>query len=236
MATTKTTTKKKVKSADLEASVFTQEGKKSGSVTLPGAVFGEGWNADLVHQVVVAMQANARTPVAHARERDEVSGGGKKPYAQKGTGRARHGSTRSPIWRHGGKAHGPRNDKNYAQKLNRKVRAKALATVLSKKWKDGRVLFIDALNFAAPKAKDARAVLTNLGTISGYEPLATRRKNAALVILGTENKSAVKSFSNFGNILVAGAKDINPVEIMTYQYVVIVNPKEAVEAIASKWN
>ena len=134
--TSKTKAVKEKKPIDLEAVVYSQEGKKSGSVTLPEAVFGEKWNADLVHQVVVAMQANARQPIAHTKDRSEVRGGGRKPWAQKGTGRARHGSSRSPIWRHGGVTHGPRNDRDFSQKINRKMKVKALYAVLSKKFRE----------------------------------------------------------------------------------------------------
>lgn len=240
MTTKKTPTTKAKKSsastASLEQPIYSASGKKSGTITLPANVFGEGWNADLVHQVVIAMQANARTPVAHSKFRGEISGGGKKPWKQKGTGRARHGSTRSPIWRHGGKAHGPRNEKDYTQKINKKVRMKALAVVLSKKLRDGEILFVDSFSFAEPKSKDARALVSSLGTIAGYEMLATRRKNAAYLMLGTENKNAVKSFQNFSNMLVRGAKDANPAELLGYKYVVIAHPEEAVKTIASKWN
>ncbi len=231
-----TKTQKSKASVSLEQPIYTTEGKKSGNITLPEQVFGESWNADLVHQVVTGMQANARTPIAHVKFRGEISGGGKKPWRQKGTGRARHGSTRSPIWRKGGKAHGPRNEKDYSQKINKKARMKALAVVLSKKLRDGEVLFVDTLTFKEPKAKDARATLSSLGKISGYEALATRRKNAAYLMLGVENKNAVKSFQNFSNMLVRGAKDANPVELLGYKYVVIAHPEEAVKTIASKWN
>jgi large subunit ribosomal protein L4 len=97
-------------------------------------------------------------PVAHTKDRGEVRGGGKKPWAQKGTGRARHGSSRSPIWKGGGITHGPRNDKSYAQKVNRQARQKALLVALSRKFKDGEILFIDSLEMANPKTKDAKAV------------------------------------------------------------------------------
>ncbi|MBL4644538.1 MAG: 50S ribosomal protein L4 [Candidatus Pacebacteria bacterium] len=94
----------------MKTDIYTQEGKKSGSIELPSVVFEAVWNKDLIHQVVVGMQANARTPIAHTKIRSEVKGGGKKPWKQKGLGKARHGSSRSPIWRGGGVTFGPRND------------------------------------------------------------------------------------------------------------------------------
>src|SRR3989344_1678996 len=120
----------------METNIYNQEGKEVGKVSLPTAVFGVKWNPDLVHQAVVAMEANARTPVAHTKSRADVRGGGRKPWKQKGTGRARHGSTRSPIWVGGGVAHGPTNEKIFAKKINKKMRTKALYTVLSQKLRD----------------------------------------------------------------------------------------------------
>ncbi len=218
----------------MNAKIYSVEGKETGSVELPAAVFGVAWNADLVHDVVLAMQGNSRAGTAHTKDRSEVSGGGKKPWKQKGTGRARHGSTRSPIWVGGGVAHGPRSEKDYSVKLNRKVKAKALATVLSKKHEDGEVIFLDGVSFSEPKTAVAKTIVKALATGSGKADLATKRKNAAVVILPKRELAIEKSFRNFGNIEVVMAKDINPVELLTYKYVVVTAPTAALEVLTAR--
>lgn len=218
----------------METTIYTLEGKANGNVTLPPAVFGAPWNADLVHGVVVAMQGNARANTAHTKDRSEVRGGGKKPWKQKGTGRARHGSRRSPIWVGGGIAHGPRNDRDYTTKINRKVRAKALATTLSKKFADGEVIALEALAFTEPKTALAKTIITALAKGSGKDDLATKRKNAALVIVPKRHEATEKSFKNFGHIVVAQAKDINPVDLLTFKYVIITQPADTLATLEKR--
>ena len=219
----------------MNAKVYSKEGKETGSVTLPESVFGVAWNADLVHQVVIGMQANARgESSAHAKGRGEVRGGGKKPWRQKGTGRARHGSTRSPIWTGGGVSHGPRNEKDYSVKINKKVRAKALAAVLSQKFADQEVIFVDSLVMAEPKTKEAKAILMAIAKGSGNDSLATKRKNAAVLVLAERNEATEKSFQNFGNIEVIQAKDINPVDLLTYKYVVVADAQSSLDVLTKR--
>ncbi len=218
----------------MNATIYTPEGKEHGNIALPEAVFGVTWNANLVHDVVVAMQGNERAGTAHTKDRSEVSGGGKKPWKQKGTGRARHGSTRSPIWVGGGVAHGPRSEKDYSVKLNRKVKAKALATVLSKKQADGEVIFLDGVAMSEPKAALAKTIVKALATGSGKADLATKRKNAALIVLPQRDLAIEKSFRNFGNFEVVMAKDINPVDLLTYKYVVVTAPAASVEVFLKR--
>ena len=148
MASKKQTEKKTIV---LEAPVYSDKAKKVSTVALPASVFGVKWNADLVHQVTISMMSNARAGTAHTKDRGEVRGGGKKPWKQKGTGRARHGSSRSPIWVGGGVTHGPRTEKDFSKKINKKMRTKALFTVLSKKYALGKVLFVDALSLTEKK-------------------------------------------------------------------------------------
>jgi len=218
----------------MNAKIYSKEGKESGSVTLPETVFGVGWNPDLVHEVVTGMQANARESTAHTKDRSEVRGGGKKPWKQKGTGRARHGSRRSPIWAGGGVAFGPRTEKDYSVKINKKARAKALASVLSKKLVDGEIIFVDSLAMSEPKTKDAKTTLMAIATGAGQAALATKRKNAAIVVLSERDLATEKSFRNFGNIAVAQAKDINPVDLLTYKFVVVANPESSVEILEKR--
>lgn len=218
----------------MNAKVYSKEGKAAGDVTLPESVFGVAWNADLVHEVVIGMQANARQSTAHTKDRSEVRGGGKKPWRQKGTGRARHGSRRSPIWTGGGVTFGPRSEKDYSVKINKKVRAKALAAVLSKKLADQEVVFVDSLKMEEPKTKDAKAVFTAIANGSGNDAMARKRKNAALVVLADRNLATEKSFRNFGNIEVAQAKDLNPVDLLTYKYVVVADAPSSVEILEKR--
>lgn len=218
----------------MNANLYTKDGTEQGSVTLPASIFGLEWNADLVHGVVLAMQANARAGTAHTKDRGEVRGGGKKPWRQKGTGRARHGSRRSPIWTGGGVSHGPRNEKDYSVKINKKVRAKALGTVLSKKFADTEMIFVDSLAMNEPKTAAVKAMVQALAAGTGHTDLATKRKNAAVVVLPARDEAVEKSARNFGNLSVVQAKDINPVDLLTYKYVVVVNPQDSLAILETR--
>ncbi len=218
----------------LKSAVYNQKGKEVSSIELPESVFGVAWNADFVHQVVTSLTSSAREGNAHAKTRGEVRGGGRKPWKQKGLGKARHGSSRSPIWVGGGTTHGPRNDKNYDRKVNKKAKIKALYTILSKKFRDGEMLFVDSLAFTEPKTKIARETLTNLSEVKGFMALKNKRNNAAYIALDTKNVAVEKSFANFSNISVAEMRNINLVDVLNYKFVVIVNPENAVKALEGK--
>lgn len=215
----------------METQVYNQKGEAAGKFKLPEAIFGLPWNADLVHQVVVSMTSSMRHSIANTKTRGEVSGGGKKPWQQKGTGRARHGSTRSPIWVGGGIAHGPRAEKNYDRKVNVKARRKALHVILSQKMRDGEILFINSLSFGAPKAKDAKVTLLALAKVKGFEKLATKPKNAAIIAIDKKYPEVVKSFKNFGNVDVEELRNVNPVSILNHKYIVIANPEESLKTL-----
>ena len=201
------------------------DGKKSGTVALPENIFGVHWNADLVKQVSNSLLSSKRKPVAHTKDRGDVRGGGKKPWQQKGTGRARHGSIRSPIWVGGGVTGGPRKEKNFERKVSKKMRVKALYTIISQKLRDGEVLFVDSIKLSEPKTKRAIEALHSLSTVKGFDHLFSKRNNATVIALSSKNKETERAFSNLGNIEVIEARNLNPLLLLEYKYLVIENPK-----------
>jgi large subunit ribosomal protein L4 len=216
--------------------IYNTEGKEIEKIDLNDELFSLKWNDDLMHQVVVAMQSNARQPIAHTKNRGEVRGGGKKPWRQKGTGRARHGSTRSPIWVGGGVAHGPRNEKDYSRKINKKVKAKALAMVISQKIRDNELFLIDGVDFKEPKTKDAKKVLTSIAKIKGLESLNRKRKNAGLIALSGKNSIVEKSFANFNNLEIDDVKNISILDLLRNKYFIIFGSKEVIKDLDKRVN
>ncbi len=231
-----TEVKKAVPASSSEAVIYTAAGAKAGTIALPSELFALPWNADLVHQVVVGMQANARPIVAHTKFRGEVSGGGKKPWKQKGTGRARHGSSRSPIWKGGGVTHGPRAEKVYAVKINRKMRLAALATVLSRKMRDGEIIFVDSFGFSEPSTKSAIGALRAVAKAAGQENLVNKRKNAAIIAIAGKDSNTEKSFSNIGSLITEEMRNLNPVDLMTKKYLVIEKPTESLAVLSARFS
>jgi large subunit ribosomal protein L4 len=216
------------------AKVYNQSGKEVGEVKLPANVFGLSWNADLVHQVITSMLSDSRVIYAHTKTRGQVSGGGRKPWRQKGTGRARHGSTRSPIWVGGGIAHGPNGLKNYSRKINKKMKIKALYTILSKKLKDGEILFVDKFEIAKPKTVEAIGILKSLSKIKTASDIFTKKRNSAIIAISGKKQAFERSFSNIGNVEVDELRNINPVDLLNMKYLVIENPLESVKFIEAK--
>ena len=218
----------------METQIYNQKGKSVGKLSLPESIFGLPWNGDLVHQVVTAMQANARTPVAHTKDRSEVRGGGRKPWKQKGTGRARHGSSRSPIWVGGGVAHGPRNEKSYEQKINKKMKAKALYTVLSEKLRKGQIIFLEELNLKTIKTKDAVAVIKDLSSLKGFEKMVGGKKPNTFISVPAKGDTVKKSFANIQTVEVDEVRNMNPVDLLAYRYIIIAQPTESIAFLGGK--
>ncbi|HEV8677461.1 MAG TPA: 50S ribosomal protein L4, partial [Candidatus Paceibacterota bacterium] len=155
----------------------------------------------------------------------------KKPWAQKGTGRARHGSSRSPIWVGGGVSHGPRNTTDFSKTITRQMRQKALLVTLSRKFKDNEVVFVDSLEMSEPKAKNAKVVL---GALTKEFAGLSSKKNAALIALPTAHEATLKSFRNFGNINAIDVRNLNPVSVLSAKYLVIANPEAAFATLSAK--
>lgn len=218
----------------MEAKVYNQEGKEAGKINLPEELFGLKWNADLIHQVVAAMQGNARTPVAHAKDRSAVRGGGKKPWRQKGTGRARHGSTRSPIWVGGGVTHGPLKERDYSRKINKKMKAKALFTVLSRKWRDGEVVLVDSLDLGAGKTKLAATAIKKLAGSTNKTKMTYKRGNRLLVSLPAGDEAANRSFRNLKSVLVKPVAELNPMDVLNYRYLLITDPEKSLAVLSQR--
>jgi large subunit ribosomal protein L4 len=218
----------------MEAKIYNGKGAESGAITLPTKVFAAKWRADLVHQVVEGMRSNKRSGTADTKDRGEVRGGGKKPWKQKGTGRARHGSSRSPIWVGGGVTHGPLSAKNYKRKITKSMRAQALFSVLSKKMKDGEIVFVDSLATTDIKTKGALEVMKNLSKATGLKPFANSKKPRVLTALFGRSEKTEKSFRNLPQLEIVFLKNLNPLDVLNHQYLLIENPEESVKFLESR--
>lgn len=216
----------------MEAKIYNQEGKMVDNIKLSESVFDLPWNDDLVHQVVTSMQANKRVVVAHAKGRGEVRGGGRKPWRQKGTGRARHGSIRSPLWKGGGVTHGPTKEKDYSKKINKKMKKKAFLTALSQKLRDNEILFLDKINLIQPRTKEANNIIKNISKISGFEKLATKKKNKAILALPKKDEKVSRSFRNIPGLQISEFRNLNILDILTYKYLILTEPQESLSFIS----
>lgn len=217
----------------MEFKVYNQSGSEEGKVVLPESVFGTPWNADLVHQVVTSIMSSKRSGNAHAKTRGEVRGGGKKPWRQKGTGRARHGSTRSPIWVGGGVAHGPRNDKNYFRKVNAKMLKKALSCVLTKKANEQEIIFVDSVSLKENKTALASKVISSLSKIKGFEKL-NGGKVSTFIALPSNDLGVKRSFRNLNRMTVGEVKNLNILDVLNHKVLIVVNPERSVKVLETR--
>jgi large subunit ribosomal protein L4 len=188
--------------------VKTPAGTDAGKIELDDALFGIIPNVPVMHQVVTAQLAARRAGTQSTKTRAEVRGGGAKPWKQKGTGRARAGSSRSPIWRGGGVALGPK-PRSYAQKTPKKMKRLALASALSDRAADGKVVVVDGWSFDSPKTKDALTALGALGV-----------EGRVLVVLRAEDTNAWLSFRNLPEVHVLTPGELNTYDVLVNDYVV----------------
>lgn len=200
--------------------VYNQQGKESGESLLPKEIFDIELNSDLVHQIVTSQMSNKRQNIAHTKSRGEVRGGGKKPWKQKGTGRARHGSNRSPLWRGGGITFGPRNDRNFKKIVPKKMNRKALFMVLSSKLKDKEMIVVNELKIDSPKTKDFSTIIKGI---------LQNRIGKVLIVTEVFDKNIMIAAKNVPNMKVVTINELNILDLLNFKYLVI--SEEAIKKI-----
>lgn len=187
--------------------VYNMEGKEVGSLELNDAIFGVEVNEHLVHMAVLQQLANNRQGTQKAKTRSEVSGGGRKPWRQKGTGHARQGSTRAPQWTHGGVVFAP-VPRDYSFKMNKKEKRAALKSVLTSKVQENKFIVLDELKLAEVKTKEMKKVLDNL------------KVNNALVIIGDDSENVALSARNIAGVQTASVNTINVFDMLKYNTII----------------
>ena len=208
----------------MKVDVYNQKGEVIDKIELSEDIFNVKWNPVLVHQVLVAMQNNQRKPIAHTKNRGEVSGGGRKPWRQKGTGRARHGSIRSPIWIGGGVTFGPRNEKKYQKKINKKAKQLALFSALSKKLTDGEIKVIKEIKINEPKTKEMAKILSQF--------LNNQKKNQGLLVLPQSDKNIIRATRNLSFAQVDVVDNLNLIIFVKYKNIFFLS--EAINKLNKK--
>jgi len=194
----------------MRAKVYNLKGEVVKETDLNDAIFLRPWNSDLVYQALRIQTANRRHPLAHAKNRAEVSGGGRKPWKQKGTGRARQGSIRSPIWKGGGVTHGPTKEKIFARKLNKKMLRGAIHSVLAKRFKLEELKIIDSLEPQNPKTKEM------------FRSLKAFLKNPnALLVTATGQKNIHLASRNIPKVKDIRASSLNVEDLLKYKNILI---------------
>lgn len=197
--------------------VYNIEGKAAGNMALTDAMFNVKPVPTVIHEVVVGLRANARKSIANTKKRGEVSGGGKKPWKQKGTGRARAGSSRSPIWVGGGITFGPTSERNFSVKINKKLKKKALFMGLTDKVMNNKLMVLEAVNTSTPKTK----VMAELVKILPID-------RNALVITPGSNPELMRMVRNLQNIKLVTVQSVNLLDVLTYRTIIFL--KDAVPA------
>lgn len=204
----------------LSLPVYNIQGEKTGTIELSEKIFGLKINNDLVYQAITVQMAGRRTPLAHTKERGEVRGGGRKPWRQKGTGRARHGSIRSPIWRGGGTTFGPRKEKVFAKKMNKKARRKALLMVLSSKIKDKELVILDKLELKEPKTKLMAEIISKL---------FKKTPKSILIATPKKDENIIRANRNLPYTKTIAANSLNTIDLLSFKYLFL--DKEAIKMI-----
>lgn len=203
----------------MKIDLYNQKGEVTGSVTLPKEIFEVEFNADLVHQIAVSLSSNMRQVSAHTKTRGEVRGGGKKPWRQKGTGRSRHGSIRSPLWKGGGITHGPRTERVFEKEMPKKMRRKALLMLLSDKAKSNQLVVLDKIELEKGKTKEMVSTLGKLPC----------NNQTTLVALADNDKKVVLATRNIKKTSVEDARNLNVLDLLNHKYLLIT--KDSIKTI-----
>lgn len=190
--------------------LYNISGKETGSIDLPEGIFEVEINENLVNQVANLQMSNRRQGTANTKGRAEVRGGGRKPWRQKGTGRARHGSSRSPIWRGGGVTFGPTNEKDYKKKINKKLKKKALCMVLSAKAKSDSIIILDDFDLKEAKTKIMAKALKDL-----------KAEGSAIIATPVKNEVIWKASRNIPGISVMPASDLNVLDLLSCKKLIL---------------
>jgi large subunit ribosomal protein L4 len=206
----------------LQAPFFDALGERNGKVELPEAIFAEKPNMPVMHQAFVRQMANARQGTASTKSRGDVAGGGAKPYRQKGTGRARHGSIREPSMKGGGVVFGPR-PRDYSQRMPRQMRRLALRSALSQKAIDGQVRVIESFVFDEPKTSQAAELMEAIGFDS-----------TTLVVLPAPNYTVSRSFENLAGAKIVLARNLNVRDLFSHTYLLLA--KDSIELLEENFS
>jgi len=204
-----------------EIKLYNVKGESQGNISLSSEIFAVPVKASVVHQVYTAMRANARLPWAESKGKGEVRGGGKKPWKQKGTGRARHGSIRSPLWKGGGVTFGPRNERNFEQKINKKMNLLATKMCLSDKVNNNKLIVLE--DFSATGKTKELAVLRQVLPGAGYKTLWLFPEKDEKLIMGLRNLS---------KLAYKAVKDLNVVDLLSSPYVILT--KKGIEKLEKR--
>lgn len=211
----------------MKTKIYNQKGEETGEIELPDNIFNVKINPDLLHQVLVSQLSNRRQKTARVKDRSEVRGGGRKPWRQKGTGRARHGSIRSPIWRGGGVTFGPTGEENFKKKINKKMRRKALFMAFSSKAKDKEIFVLEDLKLAEPKTKLMALTLDAI-----IKPKKRKNYNS-LIILREKDENILRAARNIFETKILKADNLNALDLLSYKHLIML--KEAIGVIENTY-
>lgn len=234
-----------------KATVYNTSGEKVKEMELNPKVFALEVQSELITQAVVAQQANRRQNLAHTKDRSEVAGGGRKPWRQKGTGRARHGSIRSPLWRSGGITFGPRKNRNYSAKINKKAKRKAILMSLSDKAANQKIILLDKMSLEEAKTKKFFEILQNLKLREKKEKKKTAKKEEGkekeknkkskkekapklkikrvLIVLPKKDEKVIRAAKNISRVETIQANSLNVLDLVKAQYLLM--PVDSVSEI-----